>query len=690
LQDYSLPFYYFDPFSWSVRSMAVSQFRDDQYNVPISPQSGAPSQGEAYASIFALDFEFSWKIAGPFVLLGYYIIFGVILCTLALMWVKPKALLGTKRVTAEAAATAAASGNGNDEHSVLPFTPASLAFEGITYTVMNPRTKKQLTLLTDVSGVAKPGTMTALMGASGAGKTTLLDVLADRKTSGEIIGAKVANGKTVSKKEFSRLSAYCEQEDIHLPTTTVREAIEFSALLRLESTVTSEQRASFVSWILRVLELATSANRVVSSLAPGERKRLTIGVELAANSPILFLDEPTTGLDSRSAAVVMRVIKKIANAGRTVIATIHQPNAAIFFDFSHLILLAPGGLQVYAGPLGHHGADMVSFIQGLPGVLPLPSNTNPATWMIEQTRPTAQTHANTSEEHAEVLDGLKSPVVAATEEVASLSQYFRSSALYTANTDNVRKAMKEEVVSPAGTQAPSYASWLQRLYLVSIRAQKDVWRNATLQPIRIFVFLFISLFFGMTYYNVRPSSLAYMHVYIQCTHPPVCVCVQIGDSTTQTSVLSKLGVLFSGPVFSAIVILNTTTPGLYGSRAVFYRERAAHFYSPEAHSITLVLRDNLWHVFYALLFASISYFMEGLKPDAAAFFTYWFGLYLLLVNYGAMSNWIAAVFPSPQVAQIIAGVIITLLNLFAGVTIPVNEVPEGWKWMYYSDGVGKW
>jgi len=86
-----------------------------------------------------------------------------------------------------------------------------------------------------------------------------------------------------------RLLAYCEQADHHQPLATVREAIEFSAHLRLHADVTAEQRRAFVQRILRDLELAPVAGRLVSSLAPGALKRLTIGVELAANSPVLFL-----------------------------------------------------------------------------------------------------------------------------------------------------------------------------------------------------------------------------------------------------------------------------------------------------------------------------------------------------------------------------------------------------------------
>ena len=134
---------------------------------------------------------------------------------------------------------------------------------------------------------------------TGAGKTTLLDILAGRKNSGSLNGAIFVNGSPVDAATFNRSVAYCEQNDMHMPLATVREAFDDAALLRLESGVTAAVRYAFVENLLDLLELKHLAHRKVgdvgsdTGLSPGERKRLTIGVELCANTPILFLDEPT-------------------------------------------------------------------------------------------------------------------------------------------------------------------------------------------------------------------------------------------------------------------------------------------------------------------------------------------------------------------------------------------------------------
>lgn len=182
-----------------------------------------------------------------------------------------------------------------ERHSVLPFTPMSVAWRALRYTVKLADGTSR-TLLNGISGVAQPGRFVALMGASGAGKTTLLDVLAGRKTAGVMEGEIFLNGRPRDGTSFSRMTAYCEQTDVHNSFATVREALHFSAFLRLSSDIDAATRNSFVEEVISLLELGEIADRMigesgsVDGLAPGQRKIVTIAVELCANTPILFLD----------------------------------------------------------------------------------------------------------------------------------------------------------------------------------------------------------------------------------------------------------------------------------------------------------------------------------------------------------------------------------------------------------------
>lgn len=123
------------------------------------------------------------------------------------------------------------------------------------------------------------------MGSSGAGKTTLLDVLAARKTEGEISGEVLMNGRTLPVS-FQRTTGYCEQVDVHLPQATVREALEFSALLRQPRSVSDDDKLAYVDTIIELLELHDIEDAMIgvpgAGLGVEQRKRLTIGVELVA------------------------------------------------------------------------------------------------------------------------------------------------------------------------------------------------------------------------------------------------------------------------------------------------------------------------------------------------------------------------------------------------------------------------
>ncbi|KAM3082547.1 Multidrug resistance protein [Clarireedia jacksonii] len=211
-------------------------------------------------------------------------------------------------------------------------------------------------ILDHVDGWIKPGTLTALMGPSGAGKTALLNVLSSRSNS-EIVSGETYLDGCLCDQSFQRKVGFIQQQDIHLATTTVREALHFSALLRQSSKIVKKEKFAYVEEIIKLLDMEVYADAVIGMPGEGlnieQRKRLSIGVELASKPKLLlFFDEVTSGLDSVTSWAFLELLQKLAAHGQAVLCTVSQPNSSFLELFDRVLLLGPGGKPVYFGEVG--------------------------------------------------------------------------------------------------------------------------------------------------------------------------------------------------------------------------------------------------------------------------------------------------------------------------------------------------
>jgi len=210
-------------------------------------------------------------------------------------------------------------------------------------------------VLNGVTGEFKAGRMCAIMGPSGAGKTTCMNVLCGKATYGKQIGTVKINGRKMDIRKISSLVGFVPQDDIVHETLTVREQIRFSAQLR-NAVGTSEKRIEHITDdVLSVMQIDHIQNSIVGGvekrgISGGQRKRVNIGLELAAQPCVLFLDEPTSGLDSTSSLAVVYSLKKMCQLGMNCIMVIHQPRYSLFTLFDDVLLLGKGGNTVYLGP----------------------------------------------------------------------------------------------------------------------------------------------------------------------------------------------------------------------------------------------------------------------------------------------------------------------------------------------------
>ncbi|KAF7877304.1 hypothetical protein EAF04_000987 [Stromatinia cepivora] len=241
----------------------------------------------------------------------------------------------------------------SDDESIKLMTdhkPASLYFENLSYNLNGKQ------ILSGVQGVAHPGEIMAIMGASGAGKTTFLDILARKNKRGVVQGNFYVNGEKVTDNEYRSVIGFVDQEDAMLPTLTVHETIMTSALLRLPRDMGRSAKEQRVFEVERQLGISHIKDSLIGSedgkgrgISGGEKRRVGIACELVTSPSILFLDEPTSGLDAYNAFNVIECLVNLAKTyKRTVIFTIHQPRSNIVALFDRLLLLAKGR-TVYSG-----------------------------------------------------------------------------------------------------------------------------------------------------------------------------------------------------------------------------------------------------------------------------------------------------------------------------------------------------
>lgn len=286
----------------------------------------------------------------------------------------------------------------DDDDSPLSVEKVTLACSELSYFVEKPiegtnileRVKRffpnylapsdqRVQILKGISGVFPPGTLTAIMGPSGAGKTTLLNLIGGRTKSGYFSGQRIVNGVPITDNThyheiLRRKSGYVLQTDTLFRDLTVEETVIFAAMLRLPSSRYEDTGAALLQQLNRVNQVLSDVGlntkrirttRVGDEFTPGisggQRRRLSIAIELLDLQPILLLDEPTTGLDATAAAKLVYLLKSLASKrNKTIITTIHCPRPESFNVFDNLLLLESGGKAVYHGP----AKDAVKYFYG--------------------------------------------------------------------------------------------------------------------------------------------------------------------------------------------------------------------------------------------------------------------------------------------------------------------------------------
>ncbi|CAG88660.2 DEHA2F00154p [Debaryomyces hansenii CBS767] len=376
----------------------------------------------------------------------------------------------------------------NNNNNALPSSKDIFHWRDLTYQVKIK--SEDRVILNHVDGWVKPGQLTALMGSSGAGKTTLLNCLSERVTSGIISdGTRMINGQELGSS-FQRSIGYVQQQDLHLPTSTVREALRFSAQLRQPNSVSIQEKNEYVEYIIHLLDMNLYADALVGVAGEGlnveQRKRLTIGVELVAKPKLLiFLDEPTSGLDSQTAWSICKLMRKLADHGQAILCTIHQPSAILLQEFDRLLFLQKGGKTVYFGDLGENCHTLIDYFEKY-GAHHCPEEANPSEWMLEVVGAAPGSHAN--QDYHEV---------------------WKNSAEYQMVKDHLTEMETELVKIPRDESQEakrSFAAPIWKQYLiVTKRIFEQNWRSPSYIYSKLILVISSSLFNGFAFFKADRS-----------------------------------------------------------------------------------------------------------------------------------------------------------------------------------------
>ncbi|KAJ5511411.1 CDR ABC transporter [Penicillium expansum] len=516
-------------------------------------------------------------------------------------------------------------------------------WENVSYEIKIKGTQRRI--LDSVDGWVKPGTLTALMGVTGAGKTSLLDVLADRVTIGIVSGQMLIDGR-LRDDSFQRKTGYVQQQDLHLETSTVREALVFSALLRQPATIPRQENIAYVEEVIQMLGMEEYADAVVGVAGEGlnveQRKRLTIGVELAAKPDLLlFFDEPTSGLDSQTAWSICTLMRNLADHGQAVLCTIHQPSAMLMQQFDRLLFLAKGGRTVYFGDLGPNMETLIKYFEDK-GSPKCPPNANPAEWMLEVIGAAPGSHANkdwaqqwtNSPERAEVRRQLA-------EMKGELSN----------NPAPLRAAGFGEFAMPI---------WYQFLVCTQ-RTFQQYWRSPSYLYAKVLTCTIPPLFLGFTFWHM-PTSLQGLQ--------------------NQMFAIFMLLVIFPG-------LVQQMMPSFVTQRALYeVRERPSKAYSWKAFMMASILVELVWNILMSVPIFFCWYYPIGFYRNAEptnAVIERSGIMYLLVLQFmmftSTFSSMMIAGIEEPDTGSNIAQFMFSLCLVFNGVLANSSDMPHFWIFM---------
>ncbi|KAL4441911.1 hypothetical protein ABPG74_003662 [Tetrahymena malaccensis] len=492
--------------------------------------------------------------------------------------------------------------------------------------------KKQI--LSNLTGYFKPG-LNAILGSSGAGKTTFLNILSKRiekNNKNDLIGDLKINNQDYNADSFSKFSGYVMQEDLLLSNLTVKEYIIFAADIRLS--LSKEMKNQRINNIIKQLKLEHCQNTIIGDqnskgISGGEKKRCCIGIELIAEPQVLFLDEPTCGLDSFTAYQIIWILKQLQIMKNSIIIfTIHQPTTDIWQQFDRVLLLIEGQL-IYQGLQ----TNTISYFSQMG--YQCPKNSNPADYFMSLMSNQDQNifqkfieNYNKNLLHDHVIE-----IQEQNNQLESSKQKLPQVMIKLPFTSEIGALLKRQIL--------------------------NLKRHRLLVKTRFIQVLINGIITGAIYWQLKRDNQS----------------MQDSLQIAKCLYLLALGIFYQS--------MNPQVLAFTQERPVFLKEQSSQMYSIFPYFLSKLIPELFSCSLFAVLMSCIVYWMIGFAHTAEQFF-FFVLTFIITTNVGNVTGLLAgSIFKSASVSVPFASTFVLPLFLFGGVFKNRSTYPEWIGWIEY-------